>query len=178
VGDEAVYDVVESLVGGKPTSTRSARARVTRVDEDADVVEFNQGRRITDSMGNLLRNNDQTFEPRQQTIPAAYQLGKKWKTRFHASRPGHAKDHETYLDFTVASREKITVPTGEFDAFKLEGVGYNDTDGTRLTWRLWVVPNFNFYLRYEIERQPRRGVWRTLESFVLVWCVQHRWTVA
>jgi hypothetical protein len=172
VGDEAIYEGVEALLRGEPTI---ARRRVTRVDEDADIVEFNNGARITDTMGNTLFNDNQTSEPRQQLVPAELQLGRKWRTRYHTA--GNRAESEVYYDFAVVSREWIDVPAGRFEAFKIEGVGYNLRNQQRRTMHTWVAPNFNFFLRQSLERQPKWGR-GTLEVLSLVSCVQYVWSVA
>ena len=42
--------------------------RVTRVDVENDRVEFNQGRHITDLMGNALKRNTVVFDVPQQWV--------------------------------------------------------------------------------------------------------------
>ena len=42
--------------------------------------------------------------------------------------------------FKVVGKEKVTVPAGEFDAFKVEGQGQM-TQGARLTFNYWIAPD-------------------------------------
>ncbi len=172
VGDRAVYAVSDPIFGGKRPD---AIIRVTRVDADLDRVEINDGRSIFDSMGNLIKTGDRLYDPRQQVVPAELQVGRKWTTRFRVSEG--AQVYESYLDYHVVGREWVKVPAGDFEAFKVEGTGFNRTLGARLTVRTWIVPGFNFPLRSEAISQPRKSVVRTGELRELVACRQMRWTV-
>jgi Caspase domain len=171
VGDEVVYAVSEPVFGTREPDRRS---RVTRVDEDADRVEFNGGRGIRDTLGNLIKNAQASFDPRIQENPVELQIGRKWTTRYRFS--GAGKVNEAYRDYRVVGRERVRVPAGEFEAFRLEAEGWWKT-GVRLVIRTWVVPGLNFDLKYEIIRHPRTGA-ATGELYELVSCKQMRWTQA
>ena len=173
VGDRAVYAVSDPIFGGKRPGVA---IRVTRVDADTDRVEVNDGRSIFDTMGNLIKTGDLLYDPRQQVVPAELQVGRKWTTRFRVSEG--MRVYESFLDYQVVGREWVKVPAGDFEAFKVEGSGFNRTLGTRLTVRTWIVPGFNFPLRSETIRQPRNSVVREGELRELVACRQMRWTVA
>lgn len=173
VGDESLHEVSDPIFGGKQ---EPARYRVTRVDEDADRVEINRGNIIFDCMGNPIRLGDRIYDPRAQNMPAELRVGYRWTSRFRLTIAGRAT--ESYYDLRVATREMVRVPAGEFDAFKLEGTGFNLTTGARLTLNIWVVPGFNFPLRSERIVQPRGSVTRDGELRELVSCRQMRWSVA
>jgi hypothetical protein len=143
IGDEAVYAESDPVFGAKQ---RDRRIRVTRVDEDGDRVEFNQGRIIKDTLGNAIKSNNNSFDPRLQQIPAELQIGRKWTTRYRvrseAAGEGRAagQSDEAYQDYRVVGRERVRVPAGEFEAFRLEAEGWNMTQGVLLSIRAWVVP--------------------------------------
>jgi hypothetical protein len=174
VGDEAVYAESEPVFGTRqPDSAR----RVTRVDEDADRVEF--GRAIRDTLGILLfRSGDTSYDPHLQQYPAELQIGRKWTTRYRISGPGQsAKGDTAYQDWTVVGRERVRVPAGEFEAFRLEAEGWNMTQGVRLSIRAWVVPGLNFELKFHLIRH-RRTAASTGELRELISCKQMRWSQA
>jgi hypothetical protein len=54
------------------------RRRGTKVDLDADRVEFNDGASISDLMGNMLKIGPVVFDAPAQVFPAELQLGRKW----------------------------------------------------------------------------------------------------
>ena len=83
---------------------------------------------------------------------------------------------EAYLDYRVVGRERVRVPAGEFEAFRLEAEGWNMTKGTRLAIRTWVVPGLNFDLKFQIIRHPRKGIASSGELRELISCKQMRWT--
>ncbi|HEV2041077.1 MAG TPA: caspase family protein, partial [Casimicrobiaceae bacterium] len=146
VGDEVVYAVSEPVFG---TRQPDRRYRLTHVDEDADRVEFNGGKWVVDTLGNLIKNTAASFDPRIQENPVELQIGRKWTTRYRFS--GAGKVTEAYRDYRVVGRERIRVPAGEFEAFRLEAEGWWKT-GVRLVIRTWVVPGLNFFLKYQIIR--------------------------
>ncbi len=142
------------------------RNRVTRVDEDNDRVELNHGKLVFDLMGNTIENRDNTGDVPQQLFPAELQVGKRWtslnnvvlkKGRF----AGQTKRVE--MEVRIQAREKIRVPAGEFNAFRIEASGWSvgESNATKIEVKLWVVPGINVFVRRE--RIKRRGN-RLIES--------------
>jgi hypothetical protein len=68
----------------------------------------------------------------------------------------------------VAALEKISVPAGEFQAFRIEADGWNVTLGKRLERRFWVVPGLNFSIKVERTTRNRRGTWAETDREELV----------
>jgi len=146
VGDEAVYAVLDPF-----SKVRQGldRIRITKVDIDADRVEINDGASVSDLMGNMLKIGVVVFEAPAQVFPAELQLGRKWTARFR--RKDSSGYSESDIDFQVLRREKVTVPAGQFDTFRIDGrgVGRHARGVSRLEVRIWVVPGFNFSVRRE-----------------------------
>jgi hypothetical protein len=144
VGDEGSFLESDFLTG---VEVRRYTNRVTRVDEDADRVEFNGGVNVTDTMGNALKTGQIEFDAPLQFLPAELQIGKKWTASFKRLDKGQV----TYASYElhIVSREKVKVPAGEFDAFKIEGRGWNRTIGSQLEVNLWIVPGLNFFVKWE-----------------------------
>lgn len=99
---------------------------ITQITESE--VIFDNGV-VTDLLGNVRRTRGGglggtggRFSPRQQ-FPLEYAVGKRWTTRFE-STTGQGRTGTSVLDLQIAARERITVPAGTFDAFRIEGVGY------------------------------------------------------
>jgi hypothetical protein len=173
VGDEIVYAESDLIFG---TKLPDRVFRVTRVDEDADLVYFNDGMYIWDTMGNAVKSEKAAYDPRVQQLPAEFQIGRTWTTRYRTAAPGLISN-EIYLDGSVVGREKVRVPAGEFDSFRVEFSGFNLTQGYRLTLRTWVVPGLNNFLRYEFTSRPRIGP-PFSELREMVSCKQAWWSVA
>ena len=73
-----------------------------------------------------------------QIFPAEYSIGKKWTARYRV-KGKDGKEWSTQYDFKIVGKEKITLPAGEFDAFKIEGKGSN-TLGALLQINYWIAP--------------------------------------
>ena len=62
------------------------------------------------------------------------------------------------LDYRIAAREKITVPAGTFDCFRLEGIGYNRTqahDPVEVRLTFWRSPEIRRPVAWEEVRTNR-----------------------
>ena len=163
VGDAASYRQTDLLTG---IEERTYRSRVTRVDYDADRVEFNNGFTVSDLMGNNIKNGALEFDTPVQFIPAELQVGKKWTAAFRRTKKG--VDSNAYYDMQITRRETISVPAGSFDTFRIEGQGWNTTFGSRIEARIWLVPGLNFAIRRELVTRDRRGRFQQTERHELV----------
>ena len=146
VGDEATFRESDFLTG---VTQRTYTIRVTRVDLDADRVEINGGKGIIDSMGNPIKWWAREFNAPVQQTPAEFQVGKKWTAAYTESRPGQAPINIS-IAFHILRREKVIVPAGTFDAFRIEGWGWSMTHGSQIEFRQWLVPGLNFTVKREV----------------------------
>ena len=162
VGDIARYVLLDEDTKGD----RNVRRRVTAVDLEAERVEFNDGRFVTDLFGNLVKRDREEFAAPVQVAPAELQVGKRWSARFHTARaPGEHRggQFDEEMDASIVAREMIRVPAGEFDAFRIESVirGHESNAFMRkprsrrtlarvVELTLWEVPGLNFPVK---ERQ-------------------------
>ena len=163
IGDSASYRQTDLLTG---IEERNYRSRVTRVDYDADRVEFNNGSTVTDLMGNNIKNGELEFDAPLQFLPAELQVGKKWTAAFRRTRKGVGSS--AYYDMQITRRETISVPAGNFDTFRIEGQGWNTTFGSQIEARLWLVPGLNFAIRREYVTRNRAGRFQQTERHELV----------
>ena len=109
-----------------------------------DTVIFNKGREVRDLLGNVYKNvaygeYSGSEGGAAQYYPSEYTLGKRWTARYTV-KGKDGKTWTTEYDFKIAAKEKITLPSGEFDAFRVEGIGSN-TLGGRLTFTYWAAPD-------------------------------------
>jgi len=155
VGDHYQYHVLDFY---SSVAQRTFNQRVTGVIE-AEVV-YNNGNFATDLLGNLLRDGGVRFTSNQQ-FPAEFFVGKRWSTRFteQSANFGVGLFDASYR---VMKKERVTVPAGAFDAFRIEGSG-TFTRGTsllRVVSRAWFAPD---KVRRPVAREELRTVGR-LES--------------
>ncbi len=174
VGDEVVYLQSDPVYGG---ATKTLTWRITKVDFDADRIELNDGFIVLDSMGNPLVWDGATYGPRFQAVPTEVQLGRRWTTNFVFSRGAESSD--SYYDYVVAARERVKLPFGEVEAFRIDGEGFNRRYGTRLSIRHWLVPGVNFSLRTDNRRYDGRSMRvQYAELREMVSCRQMKWRQA
>ncbi|MDP2132819.1 MAG: caspase family protein [Sulfuritalea sp.] len=156
VGDEATIRLSDILTG---LVERTDTARVTKVDYEADRVEYNHGFTITDLMGNAIKLGPAEYDTPVQFFPAEFQIGKKWTAAFRLTRDGNTTS--AYYDVEIVKRETVTVPAGTFDTFRIEGNGWNNTIGSKLEYKAWVVPGLNFSVKSELMISNRGRFFRT-----------------
>ena len=104
-----------------------------------------------------LANDRGEFDMPRQFYPAELTEGRKWRTRFKQSRANG--DVFTFdYDLRVAARERITVPAGTFDAFRIEARGFNVELGADIVRNIWVAPGVSADIAHETEVRLRTGV--------------------
>jgi hypothetical protein len=130
--------------------------QVTDVNLDADRVEYNCGDYVSDTMGNILVNLRGGFNTPRQFYPAELYVGKKWISIFKQARPGGVTYTFNY-SLKVVARERVTVPAGTFDTFKIEARGYNMQLGARLERNIWVAPGVSGDIAHETLVRLRSG---------------------
>ena len=152
VGDKAttrfseIHTNVETKVGTQV---------VTRVDPVAEVVEINDGQILLDLMGNVIKRGDRTFKMPLAETPTEYQLGKRWQASNERTEGG--KTDIVVFNVHIAAVEKIRVPAGEFDTFRIERIGWNLSTNGKINDTAWHVPGLNFAVRREQTVTSTRG---------------------
>ena len=144
---------------------------VTDIDVDADRVVINGGDEILDSMGNyLLAHESRDAAPRwrnegggadmpRQMVPSEIYVGRAWTAYW--TQDNRHKDQvplSFYVKVRVTAFEKVRVPAGEFNAFRIEANGVQDdlsevgNSLVRLERKhtVWVVPGMNFAVKDEL----------------------------
>jgi len=149
LGDAASYRLSDLLTD---VEKDSVRLKVTAVDLDNDRIELNNGKFIVDSMGNYLRTpgGGESDVP-QQFNPAELQVGKSWSAGWKQANPSQGNEVIT-LDLRIAAFEKVSVPAGEFMAFRIDILGWQRRNSGvfKREQRIWVVPGINFAIKGEI----------------------------
>ena len=168
VGDEATYhelDYYSNVV------QRTFTNRVTLVDAEQDRVELNRGNIVVDLMGNAVKVGPRTYNVPVQFFPSELYVGKRWTAAFEVTFKGVTSTAD--YDMRIAKREKVQVPAGEFEAFKIEGHGWNRRFGNRLVHELWVLPGLNFVVKQERAWYAGARIYDS-QKLVLVSAKQHR----
>lgn len=148
VGDFYSYRRIDLLTKLEMERTRLAVTEITDTE-----VRYNGGRFVTDLLGNVLRFPQGSWSPNQM-VPADFSVGKRWNTRFRIMLPGKGIDATVELELRIADRERIVVPAGTFNAFRVEARGWQTGIGWRppgfvggnwaiLRWdrKVWYAPD-------------------------------------
>jgi uncharacterized caspase-like protein len=136
LGDRYSYRVIDTLT---QLETQQHTNRVTGVT-DSEVI-YNDGRIVRDLLGNAIKPGNGNQVTGQQYFVSEYSIGKKWTTRYRFVKSTSEERNDVEIDFKVVAREMITVPAGTFDAFKVEGRGYNMGHGSYLEVTYWIAPD-------------------------------------
>lgn len=154
VGDE--YHI--SVIDGFSKASKPLVMKVTQVDTNVDRVLYNDGEFVSDLMGNTTTNQRGSFSTPRQFYPAELVVGHKWQTRFKQTRPNGVTYTYQY-NLKVVGKERITVPAGTFEAFKIEARGFNMELGAALERNIWVAPGINIDIAHEIKVRLSNGTW-------------------
>jgi len=83
------------------------------------------------------------------------EIGKKWDYKYSLANKMNPTKSRWQLEANVVAYEKVKVPAGEFDAFKIEYTGYwnNETSGRsgRLKITNWFAPAARNVVKTEFE---------------------------
>jgi hypothetical protein len=133
-GERYTYRTVDLLSQAEKTRTTD---RV--LDIVGDEVRFNDGNKVSDLFGNNVRAPDGKRWTPYQFFINDYALGKRWRAQFIITQPDGATVGVRF-DLRVAARERITLPAGTFDSYRIEARGSDLASGAQLERSAWVAP--------------------------------------
>jgi uncharacterized caspase-like protein len=136
VGDSYTYDSSDLY---SRVVARTVRQTITRIT-DTEVI-YNNGRLVTDLLGNALKLPDGRTFSANQRHPTEFVVGKRWTTRYVTTVP-RAGESQAEISFRITGTERITVPAGTFDTFVVVGEGWGSGLGPPLQIGLkaWYAP--------------------------------------
>ena len=158
VGDFYSYRVLDLE---SKAEKRKLGGIITKITDDEVII--GDGGNILDRMGNTKRNPEGTRFTDNQNMPLEFYVGKKWSTQFR-SFPANVPTSiriMTEVDYKISGREKIQVPAGAFDCFRIEGTGVIITPKggrgtiTNVTW--WAPERVRRFVAFNITRKPPPG---------------------
>jgi hypothetical protein len=134
VGDSYTYKTIDNFTKIETLETRT----VTQIT-DREVV-YDSGH-VTDLLGNALKEPDGRSMTQTQQYPLEYAIGKQWTSRtdLFAPKAGYGK---VTFEARIVTRERITVPAGTFDAFRIEAEGYGQFPSVtvKIDRKFWMAP--------------------------------------
>lgn len=147
VGDEWVMERTD----GFNKESRRQKFRVTQADKHRVVI--NDGAIVQDQMGSILKNGSGVKDPGFLLVPVDLSIGKRWRSAFTNSQANGGRQTNVY-ELRVAALEKVTVPAGTFNAFRVERRGHGTSQDGK--WRTysgtsWIDPATMFTIRSDVE---------------------------
>jgi hypothetical protein len=150
LGDTYTYRVTHMRTGTEKETYSSTVVKVT------DDEVYYSGGLVTDRLGNALRLRDGRSYSANQFLPLEFVVGKRWTTRYTVTAPNGRKG-EAEMQARVLARERVTVPAGTFNTFRIEWNSRRlNADGSTVT-HAWFAPD-------KVRRPVRREEVRTLSG--------------
>ena len=151
VGDRAAYRTSNLMTD--VVDRRQTIYTVSEVNAQSGLVTLNDGDAVTDLLGNFIQPiGSPVSDVPQQICPAEIQIGKTWKAGWKQQNARWGEEYVS-LNLRVAALEKVTVPAGEFLAFRVDVTGWHSVSrGTaRHEQKLWLIPGINFLVKSELK---------------------------
>lgn len=129
--------------------------RVTAVTESRIEGTENDGKFVWTSELNALESSVSSISGDAKGLSFPLEVGKKWDYKFsyvNKLNPGKGRQQ---LSAHVVAYEKVKVPAGEFDAFKIEYTGFWNNDANNRSGRFkntgWYAPAARSVVRFELD---------------------------
>ena len=100
----------------------------------------------------LLDGPRLAYDNGYQFLRFPLEIGKKWEFKTTWHNKGNGNKGRTEMEVAVKSQEKVRVAAGEFEALRIEGVGYMNfsTGGSRrVQVTYWYAPAAKAIVRFE-----------------------------
>ena len=152
VGDRWKTEQKDKRTGNKESdTTRTVTAVSANIIEGAE----NDGAFKMTVELNLLESSTTVITGDAKFLSFPIEVGKKWNFKYnYASKINQGKGR-SQLEAEVVAYEKVTVPAGSFDAFKIEAKGFWNNDAARSNGRsksvYWYAPAARAVVRTEYE---------------------------
>jgi uncharacterized caspase-like protein len=124
---------------------------------DTQVI-YNNGIFITDLIGNPVKLANGTRYTDAQHNIAEYSVGKRWTAR-HRLTLANGSTYDSQIEYKVVDKETITLPAGDFDAFRVEGTGWSQGEkfGVNVYNLHWFTPEVRRMVAHETKQRFANG---------------------
>lgn len=154
-GDKRKYSVKDRLTG---LIKDEQVTEIFSVDAQAIVVNVNGYKtQMTREFNERETQSHSNSDLRLLSFPLS--VGKAWSFKTDWKNKAANSSGVESADVKVASFEKVQTPAGEFDAFRIESVGYWDNSRGRrgrLARTLWFAPSVRTVVKYESDNSIDR----------------------
>jgi len=154
-GDRFEFIAKDGLTGIE--TGRPSVVIIKRGEDEFEGRAVGMGSALVNSAGFVSKDGSGSFDPPWATSPGGdLQVGKKWSARsIHTANNGSRGWVD--IEAKVTALEKVTVPLGTFDAYRLE-VNFVFQSGERRKMTFWYDPEWSAYsLKLVSEFRNRNG---------------------
>jgi hypothetical protein len=152
LGDTYQFVTKDGLTG---VETGRDTLRVVRVEND--IAYFDDGRRVYGQTGAIYSDPRGTYDPPwMANPPGEYQVGKQWNVRTTMRPHNQAATGWIDVDNRIVARERVTVPAGTYDTWRVDGV-MRDVWGSTLTMTVWSRPTHGLAVKSSVTIRDRSG---------------------
>jgi len=129
--------------------------RVTVVTESRIEGLENGDKFVWTSELNSLESPTTSISGDAKTLSFPLEVGKKWEYKFNWVNKLNPNKGRQQISAHVVAYEKVKVPAGEFDAFKIEYAGFWNNDANNRSGRLkntgWYAPAARSFVKFELD---------------------------
>lgn len=161
IGDRWKYETKDGYTN-LPTS--QTERIVTALGNDRIEATENGSPAIYTAEWNPLETPDSRFEPASRAFKFPLAVGDKWRHEGKTLNKATGSDGRSQYEVKVVSQEKITVPAGSFDTYKLVMEGYftvhnmGNSRSFPFSRTYWYAPSAKASVK--IENDAPRNNWR------------------
>jgi hypothetical protein len=168
VGDQWNFATSDRRTGIKLSESQTI---IDEISETQIKGTINGGKYTSTRERNMIETESSVFSGDNKTLSFPLLVGKRWKYEFIRTRKTSLLALNWQLEAAVAAYEKVSVPAGEFDAFRIETKGFwNRRDDTKFNGRVtmvhWYAPAVRVIVKTEYDDSSDRTV-QVLTSFRL-----------
>ncbi|MBT9522499.1 MAG: hypothetical protein IV101_16620 [Dechloromonas sp.] len=161
VGDRWKYETKDGLT---QLVTGQTERIITATGNDRIEATENGSPAIYTTEWNPLETPESRFEPASRAFKFPLAVGDKWRHEGKTLNKATGSDGRSQYEVKVVGQEKITVPAGSFDAYKLVMEGYftvhnmGNSRSFPFTRTYWYAPSAKASVK--IENDAPRNNWR------------------
>ena len=164
VGDRWNYETRDRRTGVKESELVRT---VTAVTASRIEGTENDGKFIATAELNFLETSTVVLSGDVRYLTFLLEVGKKWDFKYNLANKLTGTTARWQLDASVVAYEKVKVPAGEFDTFKIEYKGFWNNDATHRNGRLvitnWYAPAARSVVKREYDDTFNRNVSELVE---------------
>ena len=169
VGDHWKFETRDKLTGavqGTPDYVVTASS-----DTQIDLRVGRNGKAVWTPELTALDSTRLSWEPGYRWLNFPLEVGKVWDFKTQWQRKDGSGSGRSQMDMVVKGYEKVSVRAGEFDAYRIEGTGFMNVEGTaignwntRIVVKYWYAPAVRATVRFEWEEKSNRTVTELIEA--------------